>query len=227
MPGIGGTVADLLDVMALLDNELDTAAGGVNEAQSVKALSLAQKYFETVAAMFPRVYESTINVGTAAQTETTVFPTTLRRLDAIWQLDANGRPLFEVERIDHVGGHVPSLPWPLQISLLPGVGAPGGYYANMSNFYWLPLPDAVYSLRIYGLIAQPSFVDRTSNFNYHDFTQLPIAQFACKLLAVGVDDDTTELDELAGQLFRPLLRSVRKFDRSGPRGRVYGRVHDT
>lgn len=227
MPGIGGTVADLLDVMSMLDNELDTAAGGVNESQCIKALTQAQKQFENIAAMFPRVYQSTINVVTTANTETTTTPTTLRRFDALWQLDSNGRPLFKIERIDQVGGHVPSLPWPLQISLATGTGAPGGYYANMSNFYWLPMPDGVYSVRIYGLIAQPSFVDRNSNYNYHDYTQLSVAQVAVKLLSVGVDDDTTSIDELSSLTFKPLLRSVRKFDRSGPRGRVYSKVHDT
>lgn len=227
MAGIGGTVADLLDVMSMLDNDLIATSGGTNEAQCIKALTQAQKYFETVCAMFPKVYQSTVNVVTAAQTETTVWNTKLRRLDALWLLDANGQPIRKMERIDEVGGHVPSLPWPLQIILAGGVGAPGGYYANMTNFYWLPLPDGVYSLRVYGLLAQNSFVDRTSDFNYHDYTQLAIAQFAVKLLHIGTDDGVDDYDALANQLFKPLIRSLHKFDRSGPRGRTYTRVHET
>lgn len=228
MAGIGGTVADLLDAMSMLDNELDTEAGGVNEAQCIKALTHAQKYFETVAAMFPRVYQTGVTtISTAANTETTTYPSLLRRLDGIWLLDANNRPIREIERIDHVGGHVPSLPWPLQVTMSAGSGGPGGYYANMAQFYWLPLPDGVYNARIYGLFAQASFAARGDNYNYHDYTILALAQFAVKVLSIGVADSTDELMELADQLFKPLLRSLRKFDRTAPRGRFYGRVHDT
>lgn len=228
MAGIGGTVADLLDGMSLIRNELDTSSGGTDEARAIKALTHAQRYFETVCAAFPRVYQSTVNVATAAQTETSTWSTSLRRLDALWLLDpTTSLPIRKMERIDEIGGHVPSLPWPLQVSVSAGYGMPGGYYANMANFYWLPMPDGVYNLRIYGLVAQAAFAVRTDNFNYHPYVILPIAQFACKLLDIAVDDDSSALDELASQLFRPLMRSIKGFDRSGPRGRTYTRVHET
>lgn len=222
------TVADLLAIMEMLDNELETGAGESDESIAITALSQAQHYFELVAASYPRILQDTVNVATAASTEKTTWQSSLRRLDALWYLDANGVPVRKLKRITEMGGHVPSLPWPLQVSMAtPGSGAPFGYYGNMKDFYWLPLPDAVYTLRIYGFIKKASFTARANNFLYADEVMHPIAQFANKLLSIGVGDDTIEYDKLSAQLFRPLLRSYRKFDRSEPQGRFYTEAHTT
>lgn len=227
MAGIGGTVADLLTLMGALNNELVVSSSGTDEARAILALTAAQHYFETIAASYPRVLQSTTTAVTAASTETTTYSTSLLRLDAIWLLDANSRPMYKLKKIFEVGGHVPSLPWPLQVSLAAGPGAPNGYYANMEQFYWLPLPSGVSTLRIYGLLEKTEFALRTDDFNYPKRTKLALAQFANKILQIAVGDGASDLDTLAAELFGPLMRSLKKFDRSEASPRVYNDVHST
>ncbi len=229
MAGIGGAVTDLLAAMTLLNNELDVTANGSDEARSITALTQAQHYFETLASSMPEILGNGLTtVPTALNTETSPWSSGLRRLDALWYLDAAGNPVRKLKRISEIGGHVPSLPWPLQIALTSSWGgAPFGYYADMNQFYWLPKPDGVYNIRIYGFFKQAAFALRTDNFNYPPECQLPLAQFAARLLAISVGDDSLEYDKLATMLFRPLLRQLRKFDRSEPQSRVYSEFHAT
>lgn len=226
---MAGTVADLLNLMALLDNELEVGSGQDDEAGAVLALTHAQHHFETVAASLPRVLGTATTLVTTANTETSAWATSLLRLDAMWRLDLQtGKPVAKLEDVGSIGGHVPALPWPLQITLNPGTGAPIGYFADMANFYWLVTPDTGYTMRLYGLVEQAEFVDRTSAFNYPNRVKLPMAQFANKLLTIGVGDGIDQaLDNLAVQVFKPLLRQLRKFDRSGPKSRIYSQPHLT
>jgi hypothetical protein len=222
------TVANLLDLLLLIDNELDVASGGRDEVSAILALRQAQHYFELLAARYPRVLQDVTTVSTAANTESSTWASALRRLDALWYLDVDGNPVREIVRIDEIGGHVPSLPWPIEVSLTATAGgAPFGYYANMAQFYWLPKPDAVYTLRIYGFLKKATFSARTDAFLYPDEVQLSFASFADKLLKVGVDDDTVEMDKLSAQLFTPILKTYKRFDRSKPTGRTYSEFHST
>lgn len=227
MAGIGGTVSDLLDVMKLLNNELKVVAAGKDETRAILALSMAQHYFESIAASIPKVLQSTVNVATTANQETTTWTSSLLRLDAMWLLDENSRPVRKLEKVDAVGGHVPSLPWPLAVVSFAS-GGPFAYYGNMANFYWMGTPESVKSLRIYGFIEQSEFAARTSDFNYPKRTKLALADFAVKVLRIGLDDaGENSLDQLAVQIFTPLLRQLRKPDRSGPEGRHYDTYHST
>lgn len=222
------TVSDLLDLMSLIDNELEIGAGESDESQAIKALIQAQHHFELIAASKPRILQDTVNIVTANVTEKTTWSSLLRRVDALWYLDATGNPIRALERIDEIGGHVPSLPWPLQIALGSAAGgAPFGYYGNMRDFYWLPRPDGVYTIRVYGFIKKAAFAVRGDAYNYPDETMLALASFANKLMSVGVADDTLDLDRLTAQVFAPLIKSYTKFDRSKPSGRVYTMFHST
>jgi hypothetical protein len=150
------------------------------------------------------------------------------RLDAVWLLDpATNAPIRRVRRIEDVGGHVPSLPWPLQLTFNSGVGSPSGYYANMRNLYWLPVPADVQTVRIYGFLEQAEFATRASVFNYPNRCKAAFAEFAAKMLVNAVGDDTTDMDALAGAIYKPLLKQLRKFDRSEPHGRYYSEIHVT
>lgn len=225
---MAATVADLLNVMFVLNNELRVSANGIHEARAITCLSLAQHYFETIAATLPGVLQGTITAAEAANVETTAVDATLLRLDAMWALDdTTQKPLYKIERIWEVGGQVPALPWPLQLSVATGTGPPRSYYASWQSFYWLPLPDAIHNVRIYGLIEQPEFVNRVSAYNYPLRCKLALANFANKLMNMSVGDADDEIDALALATFTPLLRGLQKFDRSGPMPRLYSDVHYT
>ena len=223
---MAGTVADIFALMQLLDNELETGSGEVDEADALTAVIQAQHFFETFAATQPRILQSTVTVNTTANTETTTWTSSILRLDGIWYLDANSNPIHSLERIDDVGGHVPSLPWPVQIYSFP-TGTPLAYYGNMENFYWLPKPNGTHTLRVYGLLEQTRFTARSSSVSYPYRAHLAFAQFAVKLLSLGVNDGAGDLDAFAAQVYTPLLRQLRRFDRNGPHGRHYTEYHST
>lgn len=226
-----GDVDDIFDQMKVFDNGLRLGTGEKDVARAITALNIAQHFFESVAATMPDVFQATINVGATSGQEKTALDTldsTLLRLDALWMLDPTTlRPIRKVTRIEDVGAHVPSLPWPLQVTVTGGSGQPLAYYANLVNFYWLPLPDGTSTMRIYGLLQQPEFTAHGDDFNYSLQIMPLIANFAVKVLHMGVDDDTGELTSLANSLFRPTLRGIKNFDRSEPSSRYYTRVHTT
>lgn len=220
------TIADLLQRMELLDNELETGSGEANEATAIVALDTAQDFFETLAACYPNVLGTTGTVTTTASTETTAYPTGVLRLDSIWYLDATtSRPTRLLDRIYETGGHAPSLPWPLRASLQPASGIPDCYWTDEEYLYWRPLPDATHTLRWYGFKAATNLAARTETFGYKDYLALPFAAFACRILAIGVADNEEELKALATELFTPALRKLRRFSRERPSGRVYSTIH--
>lgn len=224
---MAGTVADLLVLMADLDAEIETAASEVDEAPSIRLLTQAQHYFETLCATYPRAFQTVTTAVTVANTETTTWTSGLLRFDKMQLLDSSGRVVRDIESLDDIGSHAPSLPWPLQISAVGATGEPFAFYGNMANFYWLPLPSAVSTVRVYGLIEQARFAARADVVFYPYRVHLALAQFANKLSSLSVGDDTGDLDRLAAQVFGPILKQLKKFDRSHPRGRYYHRLHTT
>lgn len=227
---MANTVLELLLDMKMLDNGLEinlADATGRQEAAAIRALTSSQHTFENIIATRPRTLETEITtVSTTALGEKTVWPTNLLRIDEIWLLDSAGKQLRRLYNIDEPGGHAPSYPWP--ISVFPGpTGAPYAYYANQQNFYWLNLPDAIYNFRIFGLIEQAEFTARANAFNYPARTRLAVAEFAIRLMKTGLDDDTDELDKSAQRIFAPVLKSLRNFIFSGPKGRTYTQPHFT
>lgn len=227
--GSGGadTWADVLGYMEMLNNELELGAGEDDEVNGLLACVAAQHQFETLAATLPKTLATVVNTTTTTiNTETTTWPTALLRLDGIFVLDSAGRVVRKIERMQEVGSHAPSMPWPLNL-VSPAGGTPSGYFTDMANFYWLPLPDASYSLRIHGLFEATEPTVRSSSFVYPKRCKLAMAQMAVFLLKYGTDDTKGDLDKLGERLFRPLLRGLQKFDRSGPQDKHYDSVHTT
>lgn len=222
------TAADLLSRMKILANELRIASGGADESRCLTALDMAQDYFEDVAASMPKVGQRTTTCTTSANTETTAWPTGLLRVDSVWYVDpATSRPAWELRNIYDTGGHQPQSPFPYNLSLSSGTGAPREYFSDEQTFYWRPLPDATHTLRVYGLIARTALTSRSVTFGWQDSVSLPLTAFAVQLVRLGVDDRTDELQALAEQMFTPVLRRMRKSVRQGPMSKHYTQVHTT
>lgn len=221
------TAADLLDRMELFDAELETGSAEKDETRALLALNVAMDYFESVAATFPKIFQSHSTISTTASTETTTFPSGLLRLDDLWFIDATTlRPSYQLRNLQDTGSHVASLPWPLTIALAPGSpGQPRAYYASQSRIYWAPLPDAAHTIRYYGLIAATDFATRATTFAYPDDVSLPMASFATKVLRIGRDDPIQELESQANDFFVPVLRRHQRLIRTRPSSRYYGEVH--
>lgn len=222
------TGADLLTRMKVLDNELQVTSGGDDESRCLTALDMAQDYFESVAASMPHIGTTSDTIATVADTETTAWPATLKRVDSLWYIDpTTNKPAWELKPLDKVGAHMPSLSAPWNLTLNPSTGAPSRYSYDSASFYWLPIPDGAYTIRVYGLYSRTNLTTRAITFGWPDEVSLPLAAFACRLLEMGVDDPSDELQGLAEEAFVPVLRSLRKRVRQGPMGRAYTRTHTT
>ena len=218
----------LLNLMELVDQELQLQAGETDVVRGLLALNAAQDYFESLLAMVPNTFGSgTGTVTTAKSTETTAFPTTLLRLDRLQFIDPDtSRPSGpDLENIAFTGGHVGGLGYlPDLFSAGSGNGPPRGYYTNGTSIYWSPLPDAVHTLRWYGL-ATASDITAAGTFVYPTYAMLPLATFAAKIYQVGVADPTDSYDALAQTLFQPVLMTMKSFNRDRAAGYDYKFVH--
>ncbi len=228
-------VADVLDTMNVLDNEIDVSDGGADEDRAVAALSIAQRHCVKVASNIKGVL-STFGVNTIktdANQEWTNKPGTLLRVDSLWALSLDGlkRPIYELDRIDDTGGHMPSLPWPLSWGVSTSPGQPRAYYEDAGQWFWQPVPDVVYQMRAYGLWAPADFDDRNSEIAlpgtaaYHLCD--PLAAYALKYMTMAVDDPIDNLQSLALEMFAPALKALSQRDRSRPKGRQYAYSHST
>lgn len=223
-------VADLLNMTMQFDNEIDASAGGADESRMIISLNMATNYLESVAASLPKVLSRRGDnpIQTAANIESSPCPRDLLRIDKLWMIDTTtNNPIWPMTRIDEVGGHMPALPWPLNYVMNPAPGQPRAYYADSDTLYWLPVPNGVYSVRAYGVWSVDDYVDRDSQFLLPDLCALPIAAFATKYGTIALDDPTDEIQKVAVEMFTPVLRALRRRDRSRPTGKHYENFHTT
>lgn len=214
----------LLNLMEVLDAELQLQPAESDVARGLVALNAAQDYFESLAALRPKLLGgATSNVSTAQGAETTAIPTALLRLDRIKALNAStSRPDYELRKDNRVGGgENNTFPW----NIAEGSGRPTHYGTDGASIYWFPLPDATYLMRVYGFFSA-SDITAAGTFAYKDIVMLPIASFAVKLLKAGLDDSPEALAGLAEQTFKPALDALALFNRDGAVGLEYTQPHE-
>ena len=227
------TIASILTKMQVLDNELDVSSGGADETRSISALDMAQDAFEAFIANHPDLLGTAATTTTTANTEATTWPSTLMRLDNMYLMNTSSTPnlpQWEIEIIQDVGGHIPAGgAWPFGLySTIPmGKGAPRKAYTNRANFYWQPLPDAVYTVRIYGLYSKTDITSRSATFEYPDVVSLPMAAYAVRMMEMGVDDPSEELAALAEEIYAPVINLLRQPVRQRAQSRQYQYFHTT
>jgi hypothetical protein len=221
------TGQDLLDAMELLNQELQLQSAEEDVVRGLTALNIAQDYFEALAAQEGHMkLDSTMTVTSAANTETTSFPTGFLRLDSIWKLDSNSKPEYELTDVQAVGGHAASRTWPLNLLPMGAAGTPEGYYTNGRSIYWAPLPDNTYTFRVYGFKTADA-ITAAGTFAYDDHLRLPLASFAVRLFKLGVGDDAGDLTSLAKETFGNALATMAGFNRTGASALSYTRSHST
>lgn len=227
------TLQILFDRMMVLDNQLDLLAGGDDVTRGLVIVNLVQDWWELVAAEYAEFMGTDSTFTTTLNTEKTTWPTGLLRLDGEpWLLDSNSRPIRAITQIQGVGAHVAGAAWPyseLSASVAEGSGAPREYWANGpgGNFYWTPIPDAVYTIRGYGLWAKSDYTTAANTFAYPDSVAAAVLPQAVKLFRIGLDRDLEGVQAAAGDLFRPTIKGLRGFNRNRAPSRQYYDVHDT
>jgi hypothetical protein len=222
------TASDLLGLMKLVNNELETDAADPDEARGLASLNACQDLLDAVCAARPRVLSTVGEITTTASVEFTTFPAGVMRLDGLQPLSAvAGVPTGAViESTDDVGGHRPGGPWPLLIAA-GSPGRPDSFFSDGRRIYWGTMPDAVYAFRWYGFLKGTNFLNRNTTFDYPDHFAMPIATLATKVLKIGLDDSIDNLFGLAQEHFAPALKAQRSIIRVRPMSRMYRRPHDT
>ena len=222
------TIATILSKMQVVDNELDISVGGADETRALSALDMAQDAFEAIVANHPDTLGKISTISTTANQEYTTWPASLLRLDNLYRLDANSRPVRKIEIIQDVGGQSETPGWPWNVSAASqSTGAPVKAYTNRQYFFWTPTPDAIYSLRAYGFSSETDITSRSATFAYPDYVANPMAVFATRLMEMGIDDPSAELKDLADELYGPVLNSLRQPTRQRPQARQYSQRHTT
>jgi hypothetical protein len=215
-----------LDRLELLHPELQVQPGEDGVVKGLTALNMAQDYLESVLALHPQTFgDSAGTVVTTPQSETTPYPLDLLRIDALWRLDSAGRPNVPVDLSQMAGGQGTSSDWPWSMANV-AYGKPLEAWTNGRLFYWSPVPDAVYTLRWYGLQAQPD-ITASSTFAYPDIALTPLSTLAARLIRVGLDDSAEQLKGVADELFTPVVAAMKGFRRDRPQTLTYSRVHVT
>lgn len=236
------TVAEMLARMAVYDSELRTGTTGVHETIATRALNMAQDALEAVIASRPKMMQTYSTLTTTANVEATDWPNDLStgvqllRLDALWVLDANSRPLYMLDDYTIVGGHYPQAPPPLNLviqTVSPQSGRPRGYYSGGpgAQFNWSPIPDAVYTMRWYGFASKTTLiapsVTATSYFGYPDIVADVVIAGAVRAIRIGKDDPADVIAALQIEMRDPALKALARTNRQQAMGRAYSDVHLT
>ena len=223
------TIASILEQISIVDNELDVSANGADESRCITALDMAQNMFESILANHPDTLGTIGTVATVAGQQYSNWPTGLLRLDNLYLLNSEGRQVQQINIIQDVGGQSGAGGWPWNSTGFAGSGSgsPRQAYTNRQYLFWSPIPDAVYTLRTYGLVAKTDLTSRDQTFEYPDEVSTPLAIFADRLLSIGVGDPSDELRTLAEQMFAPVINMLRKPTRQRPQSRQYSRTHTT
>lgn len=222
----------LFDRMALYDNQLDLIAGGDDVTRGLTAINLVQDWFEAVAATVDKLLQTHSTFTTTANIETTNWPTGLLRLDELWLLDSAGNQVRRMDPIEEDGGHVPNLPWPLNAVVQSGALSSGvpyefAYEGQGGTILWSPKPDAIYTIRGYGLWSKADYTAAADTFLYPDSVALAIVPFAVNILRTGLERDLGAIQNAAEAAFKVTVKSLKRPVRSEPKSRVYQDIHET
>ena len=217
------TCQTILDMMEMLDRELEVQVGEADAAVGVKAVNAAVDYMESVVALHPQVFGSSIGtVTTAADTESTTFPSTLMRLDRLQFIDpTTSRPIWDLEPIGETGGHTYSA------ELIPTTtqtGRPVRYWTDGTKIYWDPEPNDTHTVRWYGYAVHAD-LSASTTITYPDIVLLPLASFATRIMGMGKGDVVNDIQSLAVETFDPIVMTLSRFNRDKAPGYSYKYVH--
>lgn len=220
------TGQDLLNCMEVLARELQLQPGESDVRLGLTALNMAQDYLESVLAAYPGVLGGvTGTMTTAANTETTAFPVGVLRVDLLQLLDSDGRVSRDLDPIYVAGGHAGASDW-LSAASSSVTGAVRGYWTNGRAVYWAPRPDDVYTIRWNGFQAVNDLT-AVGTFGYPDVCMTPLATLAVRFIRTGLDDPIQQYQQLADELFTPVVEALSRFQRERAPSLEYRYAHDT
>ena len=215
----------ILDLMEGLDASLQLQNSESGVTKGLIAANAAQDYLESLLALEPNSYGSTFaTVTTTADAESTPFPSGLLRIDRLQYINpSTNRPERDLRFEGYIGTQYGDEYSGLSLSTST-TGSPARYWTNGSVFLWDPVPDAVHTVRYYGLIAK-SDITASGTFGFPDLAMLPVAQYAVELLKIGTDDEVQSLAAFGQKAFAPFLEWAGRFNRDRAPGYDYRYYH--
>lgn len=226
------TGQDILNQMEILNPELQLQPGEQDVNKALLALNAALYWFENLLALQPDLLgDAKGTVTTVGNTETTVFPVGLLRIDKLQYIDSvTSRPVYDLIDIRATGGHITSPGWPSNVynfvSSTGASGRPVGYYTDGTSIYWTPLPDSTYTVRWYGF-QRMGDITAVATFPYDVSCMLPIASFAVRIIRVGLDDPIDNYQAIATEMLQPTIQMLANFKREKAPGYQYHNIHST
>ena len=217
----------LLDWMEILFPELQLQTGEADVTKGLLALNAAQDMLETHMAQYADIFGGSVStISTTASQEYTTYPSGVLRVDALDVLKADGTVEYRITPAKETGGHAFNRPWPWNVYIATDSGKPSRFWTNGTRIYWDPIPDDVYTIRVYGLSAAAD-ITAVGTYAYPDITILPVATLASKFIRIGLDDPVDNYAQLAQETFNPVLDALSGFNRTGPSEYIYTRSHTT
>ena len=215
----------ILDLMEGLDASLQLQDDEAGVGKGLIAANAAQDYLESILALAPNSYGSTFaTVTTTADTASTTFPSALLRIDRLQYLNpSTNRPERDLRFEGYIGAQYGDGYPGLSLSTST-TGSPARYWTNGSVFLWDPVPDAVHTVRYYGLIAKAD-ITASGTFEFPDLALTPVAQYAVELLKVGTDDAVDSISAFGQKTFQPFLEWAGRFNRDRAPGYDYRYYH--
>ena len=215
----------ILDLMEGLDASLQLQNSESGVTKGLIAANAAQEYLESLLALEPNSYGSTFaTVPTTADAASTTFPSGLLRIDRLQYINpSTNRPERDLRFEGYIGTQYGDEYSGLSLSTST-TGSPARYWTNGSVFLWDPVPDAVHTVRYYGLIAK-SDITASGTFGFPDLAMLPVAQYAVELLKIGTDDEVQSWAAIGQKAFAPFLEWAGRFNRDRAPGYDYRYYH--
>lgn len=225
------TIQDIFNRMMLYDNQLSLLAGGDDVTRGIWAINLVTDWFEARAVRRSDVLQTDETFDTTANTEKTAWPSRLMRLDSLWRLDSDGYQVCELDPIDKSGGHQEGTKFPFQFvtGSSRSLGPPEAYRGRGQGgqFYWQPRPDAVYTMRAYGLWAVADYTAAANTFAHPDSVALVLAPFATKVFRIGLDRELLGVHQASESAFDAVLDALDGQGENQTAGYNYSEPHDT
>ena len=218
----------LLNYMEIVDPEQQLQSGEANVVRGLLALNIAQDLWESLLAGEAETRTQAIPSAftTTANQEYTTIPTGYLRTDRLEFIDpTTSKVAWEIVNDRSQGQASGSgLAWQLTSATSPG--RPRIYWNNGTQYWWKPTPDAIYSIRFYGLTSAAD-ITASGTFTFMDVVAFPLATLAAKIIMTGLGDEVKDLDALAGEVMAPALKSYRTFNKDRAPSFEYRYHHDT
>ena len=210
--------SDLLTAMEDIDDVLAqrdvSGTSGTLQSRAIRALNHAQDSLEMLVAKEEDLFSEFNTITQTVDQEFSAATTGMKRLDAVWFLDATtSRPTYQLQAMRRPGSHRVTRPWPLLDVSTNTAKRPEGYWWERRNnrLYWDSDPDTTNSIRLIGFWpADDMTLSPDSTLAYPDEFIIPLAALAVRIFSFRSDDDLADLEQFGNTYLAPVIEQYKR-----------------